>query len=198
MEFKVFTKGQKIVKVWSVLIRCVDTGAVLCLIMESMETKSIVNALLRLQLRMGRIDKVSVDSGTKLIELKRMGEVSNGLLKFKEVVAQQVNSQFRNYCERPVQVGKRVVRMMTGTLKHQKLTVFQKEEAELIIETSCYIINEIPYAADAESLYISPNDMLVPNFKLNSLASTTSPLANVNILIQNLKTYNIEINKVLQ
>ena len=83
-------------------------------------------------------------------------------------------------------------------LKHQKLAVLQKEEAELIMKTSCYIINEIPYAADAESLYISPNDMLVPNFKLNSLASTTSPLANVNILIQNLKTYNIEINKVLQ
>ena len=84
---------------WPLLIRCIDTGAVLCLIMESMETSSEVNALLRLQLRMGRIHKVSVDSGTNLIELKRMAEVSNGVLKFKEVVVQHVDSQFRNYCE---------------------------------------------------------------------------------------------------
>ena len=44
--------------------------------------------------------------------------------------------------------------MMTGTLKHQKLTVFQKEEAELIMKTSCYIINEIPYAAEFHHLLV--------------------------------------------
>ena len=47
-------------KMCTLLIICVDTGAVLCLNMESMEYKSVVNALLRLQLTMGRIDQVSV------------------------------------------------------------------------------------------------------------------------------------------
>ena len=61
------------------------------------------------------------------------------------------------------------------------------------METSCYIINEIPYAADAESLYVSPNDTLVPN----SMTSTTRPLANVNLLTQKLKIYHIEIDKIL-
>ena len=65
-----------------------------------METKSGVNAPLRLQLRMGKIEKLSMDSGTNLIELKRMSEISNGLLKFKEVVVHPVNSQYRNHCER--------------------------------------------------------------------------------------------------
>ena len=63
------------------------------------------------------------------------------------------------------------------------------------METARYIINEVPYAADGESLYLSPNDILVPNFKLDSLASATSPLANVNILIQKSKVYNVEIKK---
>ena len=71
MEVKAFSKSRKIMKVWLLLIRCVDTGTVLYLIMESMESKSVVNAHLRLQLKMGRIDRVSVDGGTNLIELKR-------------------------------------------------------------------------------------------------------------------------------
>ena len=53
----------------------------------------MVNAPLRLQLRMGKIEKLSMDSGTNLIELTRMSEISNGLLKFKEAVVHQVNSQ---------------------------------------------------------------------------------------------------------
>ena len=163
MKVKAFNKSRKIVKVWPLLIRCVDTGAVLCLIMESIGIRSVVNALLRLQLIMGRIDKVSMDSGTNLIELKRMGEVSKGLLKFKEGVVHQVNSQYCNYCERAVQIVKKGVRMMKRTLKNQKLPVLQKEDAEIIMETSFYIINEVPYAADGESLYLSPNDILVPN-----------------------------------
>ena len=38
-EVKAFCKCRKIVKVWPLLARCMDTGSVLVLIMESMETK---------------------------------------------------------------------------------------------------------------------------------------------------------------
>ena len=70
-----------------------------------------------------------MDSRTNLIELKRMAEISTGLLTFKEAVVHQVNSQYRNYYERVVQMVKKVVRMMMRTLKNQKLLVLQKEEA---------------------------------------------------------------------
>ena len=86
--------------------------------------------------------------------------------------------------------------MMTCTLKHQILPVLEKEEAALLMETACYVLNEIPYAADAESLYISPNDILIPSVSINSLASTSSPLANVNLLIQKLEIYHIEIHRI--
>ena len=45
---------------------------------------------------------------------------------------------------------------------------------------------------------MSPNDILVPNFQLDSLASAKSPLANVNILIQKIRAYHKEINKILE
>ena len=57
LEVKAFSNSRKLVKVWLLLIRYMDTGAVLCQIMESMETRSVMNALLRLQLRMGKSDK---------------------------------------------------------------------------------------------------------------------------------------------
>ena len=68
----------------------------------------------------------------------------------------------------------------------------------MVMETSCYITNEITYVTDSESLYISPKDILIPNFNLNSLASITSPLRNVNLLIQKYKIYHIEIHKILE
>ena len=82
---KAFNNSRKIVKLGPFLIGCIVIGAVLCMMMESMETKSVVNALVRLQLKMGKNEKVSMNSGTNLIELKRMSEISNGLLKFKEL-----------------------------------------------------------------------------------------------------------------
>ena len=85
LKVKAFSKSRKVVKASPLLALCLDTGAVLCLLMESMETKSVVNALLRFQLRVGRIEKICMDQGTNMIELKRLVDSSNGLLQLKEV-----------------------------------------------------------------------------------------------------------------
>ena len=75
LKVKVFNNSRKVVKLWPLFIFCVDTGAVLCMMMESMKTKSVVNALFRLQLKMGKIEKVSMNSSTNSIELKRMSDI---------------------------------------------------------------------------------------------------------------------------
>ena len=82
---------------------------------------------------------------------------------------------------------------MTRTLKNQKLPLLEKEEATLLLETICFQVNAIPYAADHERLFLSPNDILVPNFSLNSLATTYSPL-----LINKHRLYHSEIQHVLE
>ena len=62
MEVKAFNNSRKVVKLYPLLIRCINTGAVNCLLMESMQSKSVIGALIRLQLRMGRIKKVAMDA----------------------------------------------------------------------------------------------------------------------------------------
>ena len=123
---------------YPLLIRSIDTGAVNCLLMESMQNKSVICALIRLQLRMGRIKKVAMDAGTNLIELKRMAEDSNGLLDIEQAVVHPVSGQFRSYCERGVQMVKKIARMMLRTRKNEKLPILLREEAALIKETASY------------------------------------------------------------
>ena len=55
----------------------------------------------------------------------------------------------------------------------------RRGDATLLIETACFQVNSIPFGPDHEDLCLSPNDILVPTFQLNSLASTSSPLHNV-------------------
>ena len=74
IEVKAFNSARKVVKLYPLLIRCIDTGRVNCLMMESMLSKNVIGALVRLQFRMGRIKKVAIDAGTNLVELKRMSE----------------------------------------------------------------------------------------------------------------------------
>ena len=57
LEVKAFNNSRKVVKLWPLLIRCFDNGGVICMMMETMQTKSVVSALLRLQLRMGEDKK---------------------------------------------------------------------------------------------------------------------------------------------
>ena len=139
-----------------------------------------------------------MDAGSNLIELKRMAENSNGLLNFEEAVVHPISSQYRNYCERAVQMVKKVARMMLRKQKNQKLPILMREDAALIMESACYSINSIPYAHDKESLYIAPNDILVPNYEMSSLAAAESPLTNVNLLIQKMKMYQEKMNNILR
>ena len=120
LEVRAFNNSSKVVKLWPLLIRCVDTGSVSCLMIESMQSKSVVSSLIRLQFRMGRIKKVSIDAGSNLIELKRMAENSNGLLQFEEAVVHPISSQYRNYCERAVQMVKKVAWMRRRKQKNKK------------------------------------------------------------------------------
>ena len=193
IEVRAFQKSRKVVKAWPLLTRCFDTGAVMCLLVDFMETKSVANALLRVQLRVGRIDKVCMDKGTNMFAIKRIVGASDCLLQLKEAKDHPVDTQFRYYCERSVQVLKKIIRMMCRTLRNQKLPLLEKEEATLLIETASFQVNSVPYGPEHKDLYLSPNDILVPTFQLYSLTTTSSPLHNIDLLINKLKVYDTEI-----
>ena len=88
--------------------------------------------------------------------------------------------------------------MMLRKRKNEKLPILMREEAIIVMETACYLVNSIPYARDKEGLFICPNDVLMPFYEMPSLAEAKSPLANVNILIEKLKLYQERVNKILR
>ena len=71
IEVTMFARSHKTTKIYPLIVRCLDTGCVAGVIMESMESKSVINDLLRIQMRFGKISKISEDQGTNLLELNR-------------------------------------------------------------------------------------------------------------------------------
>ena len=106
----------------------------MAILMDTMESVSVINALVRIQLRIRKIEKISRDQGTDLIEINRLVDESNGLLQLQEVTDASVDGQFRNYVEESVQILKKIIRIISQTLKNEKLPVLEKEEATLLLE----------------------------------------------------------------
>ena len=86
---------------------------------------------------------------------------------------------------------------MTRTLKHKKLPILGREEANLLMEIVSYKTNAIPYAKDDDLLYIYPNGIISPNLELESLDNSESPLHNVNMLVKNLSLYQAQMQVIL-
>ena len=96
IEVRMFARSRKTTKIFFLIVRCIDTGCISGVMMESMENKYLINGLLRLQLRFGKISKISKDQGANLLELNRLAEESNGLLKLEEDTdAPDTYTQFR-------------------------------------------------------------------------------------------------------
>ena len=74
------------------------------------------------------------DKGTNLLILNKLAEESNVLLELEEVVDAPVQSQYRNYVERGIHIIKKLVRVMTRTLKNEKGPILEKEEADLLLD----------------------------------------------------------------
>ena len=71
--------------------------------------------MLRVHLRFEKIEKVSKDNGKNLIEISRLVDGSNSVLKLQEVTDAPVDDQCRNYVERSVQILKKINRIMCQT-----------------------------------------------------------------------------------
>ena len=89
--------------------------------MESTESKSVMNGVMRIQLRHERVKKICKDKETSLIEPNRLCISSNDFPKISEVKDTPVGGQFRNYIERGIQIVKKKIRLMKKTVHGKKL-----------------------------------------------------------------------------
>ena len=105
IEAKTFPGSRKTYKMYPLIVRCIETTSIWAVAMEDATTKEVVKALLRLEVRYGKIKGISRDAGSNLLQ----GNL-NPLLKFegaepaertlfgmvKEYTC-QTDAQFRNY-----------------------------------------------------------------------------------------------------
>ena len=96
VDDRAFAKSRKTFKAWPLVVRSLDTGAVMAILVDTMESKSIINALLRVQLMFGKIEKVSKNKGTNLMGINLLVDGCNGLLQLQEVTDDLVDSQYQN------------------------------------------------------------------------------------------------------
>ena len=160
-----FVRSLKTTKIYLIIISCLDTGAVAGGVMDSMESKSVINGLLRIRMRFGKMTRIAEDQGINLLAFDKLAEESKRLLELEAVTSAPVESQYRNYVEQGIQVIKKLVTVMTRTLKNEKLPILEREGANLLLEIACYEANGIPCAKYDDFLYICPNDIICPNME---------------------------------
>ena len=56
-----FAKSRKTTKIYPLIIRFLDTGAVAGVMIDSMESKSVTNGLLRIQMGFGKMPRIAKD-----------------------------------------------------------------------------------------------------------------------------------------
>ena len=126
--------------------------------MESMETKAVIMALLRLETRYGDIEGISRDSGSNMLEENLNPKTDDGQRLFSLVkdYTAPIDGQFRNYSERSTSLLKKYMRQSCGVEKKEGIPTMLRSEMEFLMDMAAAMVNRIPYAYSNDLLMISP------------------------------------------
>ena len=99
-------------------------------------------------------------------------------------VAHLPDSQYRNYCERSINLIKRFMRQIVGKVKEETLPTLLFSEWLFVLEKCARTCNEIPYCQDPENLYVCPQDLMNPSESMTGLEDTDSHLVSINEMVK--------------
>ena len=148
--------------------------------MENMSTEQVILGLLRLEVRYGRITKITRDAGSNMMgNLNLKTKDGERLFNIVTDITHHVDSQLRNYVERSVATLKKFIRQACGLTRQECFPTLIRSEAELLFEKAARLCNNIPYAKGIENLYIRPADFMNPDGAFLDLPTTTSHLEGI-------------------
>ena len=167
---KSFPGSRKRIKIWPLMIKCINSGAITIYPMESMDTKQVILCLLRLETRYGELIGISRDSGTNLLNLNPKTEDGKRLFNLIRDYTAPVDSQYRNYIERNAGMIKRYLRQACGVEKNGNIPTVLKSELDYLLDLTCAIINKIPYCVTKGNAMVTlaPADMLFRTSNMNT------------------------------
>ena len=197
---KPWVSARKAVKKYPVVMKDVNYGGVYITLAEDLSTSQMLLALLRLEQQFGPIDMISRDGGSDLLEGNLNPRILNKdherLLGAIKDVAHLPDSQYRNYCERSINLIKRFMRQIVGKVKEETLPTLLFSEWLFVLEKCARTCNEIPYCQDPENLYVCPQDLMNPSESMTGLEDTDSHLVSINEMVKRVKAYEQLLMKV--
>ena len=201
IEAKTFPKSRKTYKIYPLLVKCIQTGAVLTVAMEDATTKEVIKGLLRLEIRYGEIHGISRDAGTNLLEGNVNPELAHQELeeaqrrlfgKVKEYTC-PTDAQFRNYSKRSTRLFKRAVNQLMEVKKDKGFLTLTKTSRDLILELAADVCNKLPMGKYNDN-YICPADRIGCSRNEIVIDETTSKLGELDRMMQGLTQYYGVIN----
>ena len=151
--------------------------------MESMETRQVVLALLRLEARYGDIKLIARDIGTNILE-------ANINMKIDSPDRTRLFGLILDYTA-PVEASsliKKYLHHAYGLEKKEALPVMLKTEMEYLLETAASILKRIPYALSKDMVHVCPADTLSTNSQIK--------LRSINNMASNLRVHKEEMEKI--
>ena len=95
--------------------------------MENMSTEQVILGLLRLEVRYGRITKITRDAGSNMMgNLNPKTKDGERLFNIVTYITHHVDSQFRNYGERSVATLKKFIRQACGLTRQESFPFHQE------------------------------------------------------------------------
>ena len=190
---KPWVGSRQVIKKYPIIIKDVNFGGVFITLAEDLTTAQMLLSLLRLEQQYGKIHMISRDGGSDLLEGNLNPKILNKeharLLGSVTDVAHLPDSQHRNYVERTVQVVKRFMRQVVGKAKGESLPTLLFSEWLYVLEKCARTVNEVPFKADSENLYVCPQDMLSPSEGMRNLEDTDSHLVSINQMVKRIRIY---------
>ena len=162
--------------------------------MENMSTEQVILGLLRLEVRYGRISKITKDAGSNMMgNLNPRTKDGERLFNIVTDITHHVDSQFRNYVERSVSTLKKFIRQACGLTRQESFPTLIRSEAELLFERAARLCNNIPYAKGIENLFIRPADFMNPDGVFEDLPRTTSHLEGINYMLERIRKHQTRL-----
>ena len=189
--------SRKVVTLYPLLMKCINTGAIDISIMEDNTTRSIILKLLSLEARFGiGIKELSTDAGTNLImnnlNPSLRADADNRLFRMLEKSHTALpRSQWTNYSESSTRQVKHFLKKALSLTEESALPMLQRDEWMYLMDIIALELNSVPYLKDSEGSTLAPADLLYVSRGIEvRFEEIISHFANIKKMIGALKEYH--------
>ena len=189
--------SKKIVTLYPLLAKCINTGNIDVSIMEDNTTRSVLLTLLCLEARFAiKISLLSTDAGTNLIKENlnpklRTERTEHLFNMLSQCHTSLPRSQWTNYSESSTRQVKLYLKKALNMTKESTLPQLQRDEWKFLFDVIALELNSVPFLTDKKGYLLSPSDFLYLGRQFEArIGEVKSHFKNINDMMQSLSKYH--------